>query len=302
MDSIDKGVLVDLGRNCRVSYQEMSRKYGITANAIRRRVLLLEETGVISGYGINLSYAMFDAKPVFGWLMSDGSQDEEEFVSIIGENDAVAAASSYSDGHYALIAGHTTSEELLEFGAFLRGLEGIVDVDLFPMVGGGGGRMEFKTLHLRVLNCLLEEPRMPVVDIAEKAGLTARRVRRILQEMIESSAVYLTILPELGASQDIAYMIELRWDEKIKTFQEIIDWLYSEYPIHHWQDFVSSLEPRMFTLFATEQLTELDLIVRRIRKEEFIKTAKVTVSTHHEYFRDFRYKAMLNMIETALNE
>jgi DNA-binding Lrp family transcriptional regulator len=263
---------------------------------------LLEETGVISDYGIILSYAMFDAESVFGWLLSDGSQDEEDFVSIIGEHAAVSAASSYSDGHYALIAGHTTSEELLEFGAYLRGLEGIVEVDLFPIVGIEGGKIELKSLHLRVLRSLLEDPRMPVVDIAEKAGLTARRVRRILQEMIDSSAVYVTTFPELGASQDIAYMIELRWDESMKTYQEVIDWLIAKFPVNHWQDFVSALEPRMFTLFATEQLTELDNIVRTIRKEDFIKTAKVTVSTHHEYFKDFRYKSMLKMIEEAVND
>jgi DNA-binding Lrp family transcriptional regulator len=38
MDSIDKGIILDLMVNARTTYQEMANKYSISANAIKNRI------------------------------------------------------------------------------------------------------------------------------------------------------------------------------------------------------------------------------------------------------------------------
>ncbi|MHA2396527.1 MAG: Lrp/AsnC family transcriptional regulator, partial [Candidatus Thorarchaeota archaeon] len=174
MDELDRNILTDLERNCRISYQELSRKYGISANAIRRRILNLEESGVISGYSITLAPAMTGTDSLFGLLSTDGSQDEVEMVDAIGVSKHVLAAAAYSDGVYALVAEYNGPEELQELGTFLRTLDSVENAELHTFIRSWGSEMKLTKTHLRVLEPLLVDPRLPVVDIAQKTGLTAR--------------------------------------------------------------------------------------------------------------------------------
>ncbi|MHA2434199.1 MAG: winged helix-turn-helix transcriptional regulator [Candidatus Thorarchaeota archaeon] len=176
MDLIDKGILSDLTKNCRITYQEMSGKYGISANAIRKRILKLEESGVIYRYGTTLSPAMINADHVFGVLYTDGSHDEREFVERIGQNQHINAASSYTGGIYLLIAEFTSMDELHQVSTYLRSFEGVYKVELHTLVIDKGSQVQLGRLALRVLDHLNENPRMPIVELAEKTGLTARMI------------------------------------------------------------------------------------------------------------------------------
>ena len=69
-----------------------------------------------------------------------------------------------------------------------------------------------------------------------------------------------------------------------------------------WQIFLSVSEPVAGGLFAVDTLTELDEVVRSLRRSEFIKTAKVSISTHHEYFDGPRSRKIREMIAEALGE
>jgi len=92
MDELDKKIMADLQKNCRVPYQELSRRYGVSANAIRRRVLNLEESGEIARYSITLSIAMTGSSQLFGILTGDGSRDEIEMIDEMGAHPNISAA------------------------------------------------------------------------------------------------------------------------------------------------------------------------------------------------------------------
>lgn len=55
MDDIDRRLLAALQSNCRQSMAELADKAGLSASATHRRIGLLEEAGVISGYVAVLS-------------------------------------------------------------------------------------------------------------------------------------------------------------------------------------------------------------------------------------------------------
>ncbi|MHA1882799.1 MAG: Lrp/AsnC family transcriptional regulator, partial [Candidatus Thorarchaeota archaeon] len=134
MDLIDRGILSDLTYNCRTSYEELSRKYGLSANAIKRRVQKLEETRVIDGYSVTLTPEMHNVDFAFGLVLTDGSKDEVHFIETIGTHECVIAAASYTAGIFALICEYDSPERLMQFGTFLRQLESVSKADIFPYV------------------------------------------------------------------------------------------------------------------------------------------------------------------------
>lgn len=296
MDSIDKGILADLLTNCRQTYQELSRKYGISANAIRMRVMKLEESGVIRGYAVNLRPAMLGANYIFALLVTDGSQDEEEFIDVIGSYPSVLAASSYTDGIYPLVAEYTNAEELMEIGTYLRGLESVMRTEIHPIVARRGMEMKMSGLHLRVLSCLVDDPRMSIADISDQTGLTARRVRRLVTELVESNAIDFRALLELGSAESIPFLARVLWDESTTGYSELASWLQENFELHLWESYISASEPVLFSLFTADDLSRVDSIAREIRKNESVISVKVMISTHHKYYPGLRGIRLLEMV------
>lgn len=299
MDLIDKGILSDLTNNCRTTYQEMAGKYGISANAIRKRILKLEGSGVIYEYGIALSPAMIDAENVFGVLYTDGSHDEQEFVERIGQNQYIGAASSYTGGIYLLIAEFTSMDELHQISTYLRSLEGVERVEIHTLVIDKGNHVQLDRLPLRVLKHLKTDPRMPIVELAEKAGLTARRVRRIIQELVSGQGIRFRALLELGAADSIPFIARVFWDDSKTSHDELLSWLNQSFQLPLWEVFISASEPTFFCLFTAGNLTEVDAITREIRKNQYVKSVRVLVSIYHKYFPGLGQSRLLELIREA---
>ena len=266
-----------------MTFQDLSRMYGISANAIRRRVKRLEETGAIGGYLLRFSLEMVNCDLLFGLVWTDGSNDEVAFVDSIGESEFILAAASYTNGSYALLAEYTSPSQLLEVGAYLRSLSGVENVEVHPLLKEKGGKLELSRLHLRILNCLVDNPKMPIIDIAQKTGLTARRVRRLVREMVESPAIHFTIGYELG-QEEVPFILRISWDEKLLNHNEIEPWLVDKFGPLLWEFYISALEPVVFALFSVENVFEIDSIARTIRSENFVNSVKTIIGKHHKYF------------------
>ena len=297
MDLIDKGILADLSENCRVSYEELARKYELSANAVKKRIQKLEDCGVITGYILRLSLAMLDAEFLYGEIETDGSRDEVQFVDIIGSNPSIVAAAAYSDGIYVFLAEYRNTVELMELGAFLRRLGGVQNVELHTLVQSKGQKAEFSEMHLKVLRFLKADPRMTVADLARQTGLSARRVRRLINEILDSKAVGFTVGLELDEAGSIPFLVRVSWDERAVTHDEVVKWLKEQYPRSLWEWYISVSEPIIFCLFTAEHLNEVEELVRTIRNKEYVERVKITVAKYHKAFEGPRYRMLDEMIQ-----
>jgi DNA-binding Lrp family transcriptional regulator len=261
--------------------------------------LNLEESGVISGYSIALSPVMTGTDSLFALLATDGSRDEVEMVDAIGSSKNVLAAASYTDGTYALVAEYLGPKELHKLGTFLRTLEGVEKAELHTFIRSWGSKMKLTKTHLRVLEPLLDDPRMPIVDIAQKTGLTARRVRRLIRELEEGEALRFVTLLELGAATSLPFIVRILWDERTATYSTIVDWLLKDYPLQHWESYVSASVPVIHTLLVADDLTHLTETVRSIRRNKHVTSAKVLIGRYHKYFSSYRHEKLIQMVRDA---
>lgn len=297
MDLIDKGILGDLLANCRITYEELARKYELSANAVKRRIQKLEERGVITNYLTRVSLAMLDAEYLLGLVLADGSQDEIQFVNLIGSNPSVLAAAAYSDGTYVFLAEYTNNIELMELGAFLRRLGGVQAVELHTLVARKGGKIEFTDDMRRILKRLVDDPRMTVADLARNTGYSARRVRRLLNEMIESDAVFFSVGYELAEEGNLPFLASVFWDERVVTHEAVVEWLTHQYPRSLWEWYVSVSEPAIFCLFSARDPRAMTGIVREIRAKEFVERVKVTIPKYHRAFQGPRYRFLHELVK-----
>ena len=290
LDLIDKGILYELEADCRVTFQSLSRKFNLSANAIKRRVNKLLESGVIERFIIELSLAMLDADLVHVDIQTDGSEEDEIFIENIGNHETVRNVYSLTDGSYVAIANVSGSRGLSTLGKFLRGLKGVTAIEMHILIPAGGtaissdsqilsrgNKTELSSLQLRVLSTLLNEPRMPIDEIAIKSGLTARRVRRVLHQIQEDGGVYFTCRWNWSAGGAIHVPFQLRWDENQTTPEDLVNWLREQYPLEFWYAFISATVPLMFCVFLFDQLADAEPVTRTLRKSSVITSVETQI-------------------------
>jgi DNA-binding Lrp family transcriptional regulator len=285
MDSIDKSIFIELCGNCRVSYESLARKTGLSPTAVKNRVNNLIESGFVSQFKVILNHKYMDAEDFQAIVITDGTERIEELVNTIGINPMVGHIStmaSVNGGAYLVWGQYEGSEMLYELGSFLRGSPEVQTVEFHPLrklvSKDAILEVEFSKLQRRVLSALLKDPRMLMSDIAQETGLSPKSVRRALREVMDDDFVYFRARPDLAAGGLVNLNLKIEWDEKKKTIEDLNKWLRNEYPLEFWDPFVSALEPIVFAEFMVDDLHEAESISRRIRELPYVKSTTTLVS------------------------
>ena len=80
LDKIDKIILRELQRDCRQPIAELAEKAGLSASACHRRMKIMEEQGVIEGFGAALNREAMGYSIEFFVEVSLSQQSEEAFI------------------------------------------------------------------------------------------------------------------------------------------------------------------------------------------------------------------------------
>ncbi len=281
MDPIDKQILLALDENCRLSYQALAEKLGLTATAIRKRIDRLLETGVIEEFSVVLRPAMMDSDYLIALVHTDGSEDEDQFMDLIGSNLMVIQVGPIVTDRgrlYFIHCEYMGAEGLQNLGAFLRSLESVSEIELHTILTSRGEKFEIKNLHLRVLKLLLEDARMQVSELSELTGLTARRVSRAIQEMLDSNAFWFAVRWNLSLGRSTEFYLKVRYDEQSIKMDEINEWFRNTFPDAYWFSFYSAMEPILFAKFVTEHFRDAEKISRITKNATFSLSVDVLLS------------------------
>lgn len=108
LDKIDNKILKALGQNCRTSLLELSEETGLTPNAVRARIKILEKNKVIIGYRVMIDYNKI-AKlhyRIFFFLKNDLKRQDElrQFLGNIPEVISITKSEGYADIEIRLIS------------------------------------------------------------------------------------------------------------------------------------------------------------------------------------------------------
>ncbi|MGD9381241.1 MAG: Lrp/AsnC family transcriptional regulator, partial [Candidatus Thorarchaeota archaeon] len=237
-----------------------------------------------------------------GFAFTDGTESVQDFTSRVGENPMILHVSelAYVSGGAYVIAGEHPSHTMLdEYEAFLRDLGEVQSVEIHTMHETHleqGVTAKFSGVQLKVLKCLMQDARMQVNEIAELTGMASKTIRRALRELMDSGDIRFTASfdpPALGIV-DVFYRIA--WDEKMISLEDLIEWLWSEYPDEFWVPWTSESEEVMFADFFVGSLLDAERIGKQIREAPFVRSSTLLVSlsaTKFPYYSEIKLKEIL---------
>jgi DNA-binding Lrp family transcriptional regulator len=246
----------------------------MTANAIKKRVNKLIDDGTIHSFVVYLSFAMIDAESFLAILAPDTPNIEDRMLNQIVENPHVFSTGSLSDGTCIVFAEYEGETGKSDFEKFLNSIDNIAHIELHTLRSLRGSKVEFKPLQIRVLKSLVEDPRAPATVIAEKTGLTPRRVRKIIQQLQDGGGVNFVTRLNLNVGSGVIYYAQIRWDESMGSHHDIEDWLEKEFSGQYFDSHVSATAPMMLSLFVIDRLRDAESMSRAVSRSPMIESVK----------------------------
>lgn len=302
MDPVDKTILAEFHANCRISYESLARKTGLSSNAVKNRVTALLDSGTISLFTISLEAAMINGEFFLAVVKTDGTETIEPFVDRIGCHPAVGHISllaSAGGGAYLVWGEYIASEMLLELRELLAEPENVVDVELHTVMGRKGKKSELANLHLRVLSVLRNDPRMQINEIAKETNFSPKTVRRAIREITEGGGIMFSARPDMAAGHLVNFYIRFEYDEKLVTIEEAYEWLRERYALELWDPTPSVTEPVFFAEFVVDDLHEAERIARDVRSAPFVKSTSTLVAYSSKKYPYYAQTMLDDMIRKA---
>ncbi len=301
MDEIDKGILFGLLQNCRIPYRSLAQQFNMTANGVKKRIQNLVDAGVIAQFTAELTPAMVDGENFLAIVFTDGKEDEDALLHVIGSHILVREVGILSGSAYMAMGTHTGSESLRDLGSFLRGIENVKSVELHSLVKDAlhGRRTDLSKLQLRVLHCLVKNPRMSTKMISEITGLTVRRTRIIIQKLVESGSISLGIRWNLSAGDGFVFLLKINWDEKIGSLEELLLFIGENFPVAFYGPLISATEPVVFAVFVVDQFKDADLISKKVGRTPFVTSCQALFGRPQVSFPDIRSIRLDEMLKNV---
>lgn len=289
----------ELHENCRMSYQTLAGKFGLTANAVRGRILKMMELGIIDSFMVMLSPEMIDADVMCAIAYTDGTEDTEELVAKLGQHQMIiiVGVGACIDGNvYTIFAQYIRSEGLNKVASYIRSNKEVVRVDVYPILYPRGGKTQLTKTDLKVLKVLLEDARLPISEIAKKTGFTARRVRRVLDHFLETDSIWTAVRWNLNASDYIQFLMKTTYDERSIKADDLVAWLKDSYPMKFWDTYFSATSPEVFVEFVVDNLREVLQLQRNMLKARFIKSVSPLLRFSESKFPWLGEQYLRNMV------
>lgn len=299
MDEIDKGILFGMLQNCRTPYRTLAQQFKMTANAVKKRVQKLVDTGVIVQFTAELSPAMVDGENFLAVISTDAGENEEDFLHLIGSHNLVREIGVLSGSAYLAMGTYVGSESLRDLGSFLRSVENVSNVELHNLVKDAlhGKKTDLTKLQLRVLRCLVGDPRMPTKKISELTGLTVRRTRTTIRNLLECGAVSLGIRWNLSAGDGFVFLLRIQWDEKTGSLEDVLLFIGKNFPVAFYGPLVSATEPVVFAVFVVEQFKDADQISKKISGAPFVASCQALFGRPSLSFPDIRSSRLEELLQ-----
>ncbi|MFW9846357.1 MAG: winged helix-turn-helix transcriptional regulator [Candidatus Thorarchaeota archaeon] len=293
MDLIDKRILTELTRNCRISYQELSSKIGYTATAARNRVENLIEIGTLYSFTIRPTLNSMNANVAVALVDTDGQEPPTSFLDSFGENESIGEVNPIATkdgGFYLIISDYIGANGIIKLGSFLRKLDHVEKVDIHPVITDPlfhGNSVEFKPLELRVMKCLSQDARMSVTELSDKSNLTARRVRKILKSLQEDGGVNFLIRWNTAAAGATRFFLPIAYNPKDANHEGVVDWLHEKYPIEFWLYFISTNAPIIFASFSADSIEEARKISLEVQENPVVSSSDTWICYPPRKFKTY---------------
>ena len=186
MDQLDKAVIAELSKNCRISYSLLASKYNVSVNTIKNRINKLIKNKIILGFSVKLKPELFNANTAI-IIIKEMKKDLMKKAKMIGNHKLVSAVSLGIDSGF-VIFNYTNNKEFSDLMNFIyeEGFDDIVAYPIFLPLSVESSKplkklQDLQPLDFLILYHLKDDGRMTFNKLSETIRTSVPTLRKRLE-------------------------------------------------------------------------------------------------------------------------
>lgn len=196
--------------NTKKNYLEVARKLGIDEETVRNRVKRLKETGFLLGWRLVPNPTLLGRASTSVLLGFNDQTSKEKAISRLTEMEGVInIVSIYEKGLTLALFDddkRSASKQVAAVGM-------IEDPLTTPSMGLAPSRFRMTQLDWEIARLLLRDADKTMAEVAEQVRVSARTVKRRLNQMMKESAVFVMPIVDLRKAEGVSYQLWVQSEE-----------------------------------------------------------------------------------------
>ncbi|CAN5533945.1 hypothetical protein BH18THE2_BH18THE2_40950 [soil metagenome] len=304
IDSKDLQILKILVNNCRTSYRSIGQTLNISTNIAKKRVNNLISSKVIDQFTTVLNYSFLGYGKVLTVLLKHNDKDNNDVdqkitnylrkwgnvymhIYTIGGISALGMAikqSELSHSHIHNLVDFIQENLIDSLGSSVS----ILDIFLGEHLSEISKKFKILKIDLKIMKCLLKDPRMKYLDIAQKVSTSQRTViRRIEKLQSNHIIVNFSIIHNPSKMKGYNYFsiilkTDTNWSRNVMkqiTYSELNDYVL-RLPSFSFED-------RIIINFHIENVFDIESIIKKIQSIKGVKKVEVFQPIRIKWVQDW---------------
>ena len=290
MDRTDVSLSLLLMADSRTPYHELASRFGLSINAVHKRIATMTKMGIIRTFTAHPSLVSLGAVSVWVYGRSE-AEHPSDLHEALGNNDHTYWV-AHSGGGFIYVGGYLRDiSELDEYVSFVKRIGEIGDptVGIVPSAGQRP-KESLRPLDYQILASLMEDSRKPVTEVAAEVNASAKTVHRRLNWMLENQLAEFTIEWYPDASNDIVSLCHIEVDRH-STRQKVLENLRERFNQNILVEMLFSNMPNAVVIFMwTNSMKQMEDLREKIRAAEGAKSVTLNVLQIGYIFKTWRDK------------
>ena len=279
IDEYDIYILRVLARNCRASFRSIGLDLGITTNTVKNRIKNLIENKILHRYVIHFNYAILGYKENCLVIVHDN----------INPNIIIEKFGSFGSVYLHVDCLGGTSVFGLAIKESIDDIESLLTSTVKPATLRNifRGKLEstdiaLTSTDLRIIKCLLGEPRMKNEDIAKLASVSQKTVKRRLEFMRRNHVIAFGIVYNPSAMKGYIYFGLIIQTEHYQ-YQSVLEQVYINFERYLLRHPDTVHEDVIILNMYSRNIYDLELILKLaesfngVTKAEIFQTLKTEI-------------------------
>jgi DNA-binding Lrp family transcriptional regulator len=162
--------------------------------------------------------------------------------------------------------------------------------------------MKIHNSDLKIIKCLLSNPRMQIENISKETSLSTKTVTRWFEKMKENHIVQFTIMRDMSSIQLIGYIeFALLINVNNYLYQSVLEKIYQE--MAEYILFIPNIYRNniIFAVFFCANIPMLDLIVTRLQTYNGVEKIELFITTKLSFYQDWLKKEIDKRLYQSIN-
>ena len=278
MDTTDIKLCMFLLSNSRTPYHELATRFGLSINAIHKRIRALVEMGVIRAFTARVSLSSLKVTTVWVFGRSRAEQPNEVHLRLRNNDSTYWVANS--GGNYIYVGGYL--RDLSELDPFVSFVKKKAEMDeptvgILPLSLSTLPSMPLHPLDYQIIASLHRDSRKPVSDVATEVHASAKTVHRRLERMIENYLVDFSMEWYPDASNDIVSICHVGVAGGVAR-ADVLSALKDGFSQNMLVDIMFGNLPNQLTLFLwTNSMRQMENLRERISETKGVESVAMNV-------------------------